>query len=361
MMSRTHKQHGRWGTALASLLAAGILLSGCQGVDTGSSSSDEGDQQESEVKEDIDDEGLDLTGKTIGIATVGTQHFWDREAFNGAVDEVKKLGAEVITTDGGRDNTVNAQNHEKFLTAEVDAVITILGDASVDPYLKRLKEAGIPVFAVQHPGDDVEADIEDDAEKGGQDVAKIVGERLGGEGHVALFNAFEDSLSYCGDRAKGFKEVLASDYPDIEIIEPELAEKFQSPADDARQQTLSLLEKYPEGEIDDIHVVCWDQPAIGVVQAIDESGRTDVSVSAYDAGPETLKLMNQKDSVFVANVAQQPRLQGTLAAVNVGKYFADKPTEETTYVESFPVDGPDEAAKIYEQLGYDESVGPITS
>jgi len=25
-----------------------------------------------------------LDGKTIGVAVVGTQHFWDREAFNGA-------------------------------------------------------------------------------------------------------------------------------------------------------------------------------------------------------------------------------------------------------------------------------------
>ncbi|VFS63935.1 Uncharacterised protein [Raoultella planticola] len=29
-------------------------------------------------------EALSLQGKTIGVAVVGTQHFWDREAYKGA-------------------------------------------------------------------------------------------------------------------------------------------------------------------------------------------------------------------------------------------------------------------------------------
>src|SRR5580658_3355274 len=83
-----------------------------------------------------DDETLTLKGKKIGVAVVGTQHFWDREAFNGAVDTVKKLGGEVLPTDGGRDNQIYANNHDIFLTNKVDAVISILGDASVEPKFK---------------------------------------------------------------------------------------------------------------------------------------------------------------------------------------------------------------------------------
>ena len=37
-------------------------------------------------------DALSLQGKTIGVAVVGTQHFWDREAFKGATEEVEKLG-----------------------------------------------------------------------------------------------------------------------------------------------------------------------------------------------------------------------------------------------------------------------------
>jgi ribose transport system substrate-binding protein len=41
---------------------------------------------------------LSLDGKTIGVAVVGTQHFWDREAFNGAVSTVEELGATIRFT-----------------------------------------------------------------------------------------------------------------------------------------------------------------------------------------------------------------------------------------------------------------------
>lgn len=41
---------------------------------------------------------LSLQGKTIGVAVVGTQHFWDREAFKGATEEVEKLGAKSLAS-----------------------------------------------------------------------------------------------------------------------------------------------------------------------------------------------------------------------------------------------------------------------
>ena len=76
---------------------------------------------------------LSLEGKRIGVAVVGTQHFWDREAFNGATSTVEKLGGEVVPVDGGRDNQVHADNHDVLLANKVDAVISILGDGAVEP------------------------------------------------------------------------------------------------------------------------------------------------------------------------------------------------------------------------------------
>jgi len=95
-------------------------------------------------------EALSLQGKTVGVAVVGTQHFWDREAFKGATAEVEKLGGKVIAVDGGRDNQVHANNHDILLSRKVDAVISILGDSAVEPKFKALRDAGIPVFTVDH-------------------------------------------------------------------------------------------------------------------------------------------------------------------------------------------------------------------
>lgn len=91
-------------------------------------------------------EALSLQGKTIGVAVVGTQHFWDREAYKGATEEVEKLGGKAIGVDGGRDNQVHANNHDILLSRKVDAVISILGDSAVEPKFKALRDAGIPVF-----------------------------------------------------------------------------------------------------------------------------------------------------------------------------------------------------------------------
>lgn len=299
-----------------------------------------------------DTDGLSLEGYTIGVAVVGTQHFWDREAFQGAVDEVERLGGTVITTDGNRDNTVHAENHDVFLSQGVDAVITILGDDSVEPKLEALSNAGIPVFGVDRDSPHAVNNSQSDNQVAGEEIARILGEELGGSGKVAVFNAFSESLEFCGVRYNSWRETLEAEYPDIEILQPELAEEFANAPEDARQQTLTLLENYPKGELDAIHVACWDQPAIGVVQALEDSGRTEVKVTAIDAGPETLEIMMEEGSPFVGNIAQQPRKIATIAAQNVAKYLAGEDVPEQSYVEVYPVAGREGAEEVYELLGY---------
>ncbi|MBU2532073.1 MAG: sugar ABC transporter substrate-binding protein [Alphaproteobacteria bacterium] len=296
---------------------------------------------------------LSLAGKRIGIAVVGTQHFWDREAFNGAVSKVEELGGEVVPVDGGRDNQVHADNHDILLTSGVDAVISILGDDSVEPKFEALKNAGIPVFTVDHPSPFSINNATSDNYYMGTTIGRYLADAIHGKGKVAMFNAFEGALRICTIRAQMAKYVL-NDYPGIEIVQPELAEEFANAPEDARKQTLDLLSQYPEGTLDAIHVACWDQPAIGVVQALEEAGRTEVKVTALDANPETLEIMSEDGSPFAANVAQQPRLIGEISAQNVARHFAGEELMSQTYVEVRPVFGPEEAKLAIEELGYSD-------
>ena len=122
-----------------------------------------------------------------------------------------------------------------------------------------------------------------------------------------------------------------------------------------RRKTRELLSQYPKGKLDAIHVACWDQPAIGIVQALEETGRDkDVKVTAIDAGPETLEIMAEPGSPFVANVAQQPHLIGQTSADNVARYFAGQKLPVQTFIPVVPVKGPQEAKAVYKQLGYGE-------
>ena len=294
---------------------------------------------------------LSLEGKRVGVAVVGTQHFWDREAFNGTVDRVEELGGEVVPVDGGRDNQVHADNHDILLSNKVDAVISILGDGAVEPKFEALEKAGIPIFTVDHLSPHAINNTTSDNYYMGTTIGRYMADAIGGEGKVAVFNAFEGALRICGIRAELWKFVL-QDYPNIEIIQPELAEEFANAPEDARKKTLDLLSQYPEGTLDAIHVACWDQPAIGIVQALEEAGRTDVKVTALDGGPDTLEIMAEEGSVFVANVAQQPRLIGTTAADNAARHFAGESLLPQTFVDVRPVNGPEEAKAVYEELGY---------
>ena len=303
---------------------------------------------------------LSLAGKTIGVAVVGTQHFWDREAFEGAKAEVERLGGTVVATDGGRDNQVHADNHDVFLTQQVDAVVTILGDAAVEPKLEALQEAGIPVFGVDHSSPFAVNNTGSDNFHAGSSAGRNMGDAIGGEGNVVVFNAFSEALSFCGDRYETWKYVLTSAYPGITIVE-ELAEEFANAPENARQQTLDLLERYPVGQLDAIHVACWDQPAIGVFEALKESGRTEIVVSAIDAGPDTLSLMVEDGSPWIVNVAQQPRQIATIAVQNAARYLAGEDVLPQSYVEVVPVSGPEQAAATYEQLGYGTLDAPAPS
>ena len=93
-------------------------------------------------------------------------------------------------------------------------------------------------------------------------------------------------------------------------------------------------------------------PPFGVVQALEETGRTEIKVTALDGGPETLEIMAEEGSPFVANVAQQPYLIGSTAAKNVARYFAGEELLPQTYVDVVPVYGPEQARQAYEALGY---------
>lgn len=343
--------------SLVALAAAAVLsLSACSSNTTASTAPADGGSSSTAsgapTTEGLDAAKYSLAGKTIGVAVVGTQHFWDREAFQGAVAEIERLGGTALTTDGGRDNTVHAQNHDTFLSSKVDAVITILGDASVDPHLKKLQEAGIPVFGVDHASEYAVNNSQSDNVAAGTYAGEMTVKALNGKGKVAVFNAFSESLSFCNDRYQAWKKVVTA--AGIEIIQPELAEKFANAPEDARQQTLTLLQKNPVGTINAIHVACWDQPAIGVVQAIEEAKRSDVIVSAIDAGPDTLEIMMEDNSPFQINVAQQPRMIATKSADNVARYLHGETVEKVTETDVFPALGPVEAEAVYKKLGYDQ-------
>ena len=294
---------------------------------------------------------LSLKGKTIGIAVVGTDHFWDRTAFNSAVKTVEALGGKAIGVDAERDDQKHVANHENLIAQKPDAIISILGSGELmEPVFKKVREAGIPLFTVDHTSQySINNSTSDNYYLGSQIGIKLA-QALDGKGKVAVFNGF-GAVGICQIRYDMFKYVLAKEYPEIEILQPELQDVVPNTIEDARQKTADLLQKYPKGTIDAIHVACWDIPAIGIVKALEEAGRTEIKVTGIDAGPDTLAIMAKPGTQLVGNVAQQPDVIAATAVYNVAKYLAGQAVPKTSYVSVIPVD-PSTAAEVIAQLGY---------
>ena len=103
---------------LSLVLVLGLVLAACnsapetteQTADTSAqeeeSTQDTATQEETAVESSSTDSEaaseamaeLSLDGKRVGIAVIGTDHNWDRQAFQGAIDMVEQLGGEAITT-----------------------------------------------------------------------------------------------------------------------------------------------------------------------------------------------------------------------------------------------------------------------
>jgi ribose transport system substrate-binding protein len=296
-----------------------------------------------------DTAGLSLEGMTVGVAIVGTDHFWDREAFNSAVATVEELGGTAIGVDAERDDQKHVANHENLMAQEPDAIISILGSGELmDPVFQQISEAGIPLFTVDHPSPYSINNSTSDNYTMGTAIGRIMASELGFEGRVAVFHGFS-AVDICRIRYDTWRYVI--DDTDIEVIEPFLQDVVPNTQEDARQKVADLLQQYPEGELDGIHVSCWDIPAIGAVQAIEEAGRTDVKVFGLDAGPETLEIMMEADSPLAGDVAQLPAQIARTSVLNVARYLAGEEVPPTSYVDVIPVTK-DNAAQVFEELGY---------
>ncbi|WP_455818910.1 sugar ABC transporter substrate-binding protein [Pseudomonas cerasi] len=291
-----------------------------------------------------------LKGKRIGITVAGTDHYWDLKAYQGQVDEVKRLGGTPIALDGGRKEAQQIAQIQTLIAQKPDAIIETLGTASVlEPWLKKIRAAGIPLFTVDTASpSSINVTTSDNFYIGEQLALKLVND-LRGEGNILVFNGFY-GVPVVAMRYDQLKAVLKW-YPKIKIIEPELRDVIPNTVQDAYSQISQLLNKYPKGSVQAIWAA-WDVPQIGATQAVDAAGRSEIKTYAVDGSPDVVSLVKDPKSSATAVVAQQPYLIGKTAVQNVARYLAgDRNLPPATYVPALVVtkENAAEAQKILGQ------------
>lgn len=274
---------------------------------------------------------LSLKGKRIGISAAGTDHFFDLHAYNAQIEEVKRLGGEPIAVDASRNDGKLVSQLQTLIAQKPDAIVQLLGTLSViDPWLKKARDAGIPVFTIDVGSTNSLNNATSDNWGIGKDLALQLVSDIGGEGNIVVFNGFY-GVTPCAIRYDQLVNVTKY-FPKVKIIQPELRDVIPNTVQDAFTQITSILNKYPEkGSIKAIWSA-WDIPQLGATQALTAAGRTEIKTYGVDGSPEVLQLVADPNSPAAADVAQQPAELGKTAIRNVARYLAGEILPRETYV-----------------------------
>lgn len=274
---------------------------------------------------------LSLKGKRIAISATGTDHFFDLQAYNAQIAEVKRLGGEPIAVDAGRNDGKLVSQLQTLIAQKPDAIVQILGTLSViDPWLKKARDAGIPVLTIDVGSTNSLNNTTSDNWGTGKDLALQLVSDIGGEGNIVAFNGFY-GVTPCAIRYDQLVNVVKY-FPKVKILQPELRDVIPNTVQDAFTQITALLNKFPEkGSIKAIWSA-WDIPQLGATQALVAAGRTEIRTYGVDGSPEVLQLVADANSPAGADVAQQPAEIGRTAIRNVAKLLAGGTLPRETYV-----------------------------
>jgi ribose transport system substrate-binding protein len=237
-------------------------------------------------------QGVEAAAKDLNIEVV-TQipPTWGVEAETPILDAMIARGDldYIITAPVEKDQMVAP------LQAAVDAGIKVI---TVDTFLGDGDYVGGPVtFPISYIGSD---NVE-----GGRISARGLAKAIGGKGKVYI-NSTNPNVSSVQGREEGFKEVMAAEFPDIQVLGPDYNLDDQTKA---AQQTAAILEQNPDlAGVFGTNVFS----AGGAGNAVVNAGLAGaVQVVAYDATAEAIELMG-KGAVSLV-LAQKPFDMGYMA------------------------------------------------
>jgi ribose transport system substrate-binding protein len=276
-------------------------------------------------------EDLPLAGKTIGVTVIGTDHDWDLKAYQGQIDELQALGAEVIALDAGRNDQTQISQIQTLIAQKPDAIIEQLGNLEVlTPWLQQIRDAGIPLFTVDTATPLALNNTTSNNYNIGANLALQMVQDMGGAGKIVLFDGFA-SVPVCKIRIDQMKYVFQA-FPEIEIIDPVLRDVIPNTVQQAYADMTDMLTKYgPDSGLKAV-AACWDVPMVGATQAIEAAGRKDVFTYGVDGSPDFVAMVADPNSQAGAVAAQQPYEIGKQAAQNVAAYLGGKEVPPFTMV-----------------------------
>jgi len=280
----------------------------------------------------------------LGLTAAIVMHYggndWANAQIAGLNAEFDRLGIEVIaTTDADFDPATQVSQIETVLTQDPDIIISIPTDpvATAAAYKKAAAQGVKLVFMDNIPqgfvaGTDYVSMVSADNYGNGVTSAYLLARALGGKGKVGVIY-HEADFFVTQQRYQGFKETIADEFPDIEIVQEQ---GIAGPdfAGDAQGVANAMLTK--NADLDGLWAV-WDVPAEGVMAAARETGRTDIKIATEDLGTN-VAIALAKDQMIVGLGAQLPYDQGVAEADLAALSLLGQDVPAYVALSSLPVD-----------------------
>lgn len=239
---------------------------------------------------------------SIAIVSKGFQHQFWQAVKQGAEQQAQKQGAQITFVGPPTEQDVEEQIN--MLTNALARNPDALGFAALDskaaaPLMQQAESQDIPVIAFDSG---VESDIPlttvaTDNKAAAADAAKHMADLLGGEGKVGMI--VHDQTSRSGiDRRDGFLEWMEANAPGITVLQPRYG--GGDPLESANI-VKSVLRSNPD--IDGFFA-SNEGSAIGMIQAVKESGSKNLTLVGFDSGQAQIDAI--KNGVMAGAITQNP-------------------------------------------------------
>jgi ribose transport system substrate-binding protein len=257
------------------------------------------------------------------------------EMEKGARQAEDELGIRLLVKTASEETSIEQQIAivNNLIEEEVSAIVIAPGDSvELVPVLKKAQDAGIVIINIDNRLDPQYAAefnlvnvpfISVDNEQAAYLAAKTLSDQITAPTKVAILEGIRSAKN-----AESRKDGALRAFQENSNITDIVMKTANWKIDEAYQSTRVLLNEHPEIRA----IFCAnDMMALGVIQYLQEVGRTDVRVAGFDALAEALEAVKQ--GRLVATVDQQAAQQGYLGVTYAIQALRDQDLPEEMMVD----------------------------
>ncbi|WP_374601598.1 substrate-binding domain-containing protein [Niveibacterium sp.] len=239
---------------------------------------------------------LDVVG--VSVSSLANPYF--SALARGAQARAEEINprVRVIVTSAEYDVPAQVREIERFVSERADLILIAASHSTaLASALRRARDAGIPVVAVDVDTEGAEVMIQSDNRSAGESVCRYLAGRLNGKGNFIIQNG--PQVSSVTDRVAGCRAAL-KDFPNIRLL-TDTGDGLASPWGGSHLME-EHVQRFPQ--IDAIFAIN-DRQALGAETVAVRRGMRKLLIGGVDGSPEVEDAL-KRPGLIVVSAAQSP-------------------------------------------------------